>query len=179
MFLGIKLWRLRKKLHSSNQALRLEAIQRLGQIPDVRAVDALIQLFQDADLQVRFAAIETVLKMAPLSTPLIVKLLEHPVIEVVELAASLLPQIRDPETIDSLITCLKFGPPKTRRSMINAIKQFEKKAIPKVREMQSDSYPYVRIAAEEILQTLGEPLAPPSSEMPTPTPTPASTGSQT
>lgn len=150
-------------MSDENAAVRLAAIQSLGEQGDPRAIDALVQtLRNDTDARVREAAAEALGQIdSPRAVPgLIAAFASEKVGEVRAKIAAALGEIEDPRAVEALAGGVRDPEVDVRREVVQALGQLESRsAVPALIPALRDSDVETRKRAAEALGNLESPDA--------------------
>ena len=136
-------------------AARMEAVRRLGESKDPRALELLLKAVEDANKSVRWAALEALGDLGDRrALPAILQFLKkkEPYSWGRRVAANTLGNLKDPAAVEALIELLKEDDPYVRRNAAWALgKLKDERAVPPLIELLKDSNEWLRKSVQGIL----------------------------
>jgi WD40 repeat protein len=109
-------------LSDEYEYVRKYAVMAMGEIKDTRAVERLITVFKDKDLDVRYAATQALKKIGDAAVKPLIACLKDKDPYVREVAIAILRDMKEPKAIEPLITALKDEDWNVRNTTAKALK---------------------------------------------------------
>ena len=139
---------LAKVLNDRNNQVRKHAVQALGEIKDARAVESLIQVFTDSDVDVLGDAVSALEKIGIASVESLIKALKDRDSQIRKLAVVALGEIRDARAVEPLIQVLSDNDSNVRGEAADALSKIsDTRAVEPLIHVLSDNDSNVRCKA--------------------------------
>jgi HEAT repeat protein len=148
---------LAKVLNDRNNQVRKHAVQALGEIKDARAVESLIQVFTDSDVDVLGDAVSALEKIGIASVESLIKALKDRDSQIRKLAVVALGEIRDARAVEPLIQVLSDNDSNVRGEAADALSKISDiRAVEPLIQVLSDNDSNVRGEAADALSKISD-----------------------
>lgn len=140
-----------QQMKSEDPAVRQQAAEAMGEIPEFWSVSALLKLLTDVYTPVREAARAGLVKLGPPAVDGLLEGMNHANTDLGKTCAEILGDIKDPQAIIPLILSLKFGARPVQLACRRSLEKFGEPARAELEKARAETQPWVREQIEGIL----------------------------